>query len=177
MAITPDIVSATAAVVSAIGGAFAAWAAFRSAGSARVAQQAAADSERRASLRQIATTASEVLIEAQRVESRGHDLKSAYRSLFVIAGSGGGSRQALYDTAVDEKLKEAQGLADSAKVFSSSPRSLEDAPPDEIDRVQLKLSTALTKVRALREDIEREFTSAEGQSAAFRDKALLGFMP
>ena len=74
---TPEVVSTVAAIVSAIGGAFAALAAFRSADSARVAQQAAVAAELRAALRQIGTTATEMLIEAERIASRGNDLKIA----------------------------------------------------------------------------------------------------
>ncbi len=51
---TGDDVSVIAAVVSAIGGAFAAVAAFRSAGFASAAQRVVEEAERRASLRALA---------------------------------------------------------------------------------------------------------------------------
>ena len=173
---TPEIVSAAAAVVSAVGGAFAAMAAFRSAESARVAQQAAATAEHRAALRQIGITATEVLIEAERITSRSNDLKLAYRTLFVFAGASGGSRQNLYDSAVDEKLKHASELSDYAKLFVAAYGKLDNAPPEETDRVQVRLSNTLTEIRALREDLERELSGVEGQSATYRDKAIKGAM-
>lgn len=174
MATTAEIVSATSAVVSAIGGAFAAWAAFRSADSARVAQQAAKDTEHSASLRQIAVTASEVIIEAQRVDSRGGDLKRAYRTLFAFAGANSNSRLERYDVAIDEKIKIAANIKHHAKLFTSWPGSLEKAPSEEFDRVQILLSTNLNELGALREGIEREFSSVEGQSSTYRDKVIRG---
>lgn len=172
---TPEIVSAAAAVVSAVGGAFAALAAFRSAESARVAQQAAAAVEHRAALRQIGTTATEVLIEVERIASRGNDLKIAYQTLFTFAGRSGGSRKNL-DSAVDEKLKHASELGDYAKLFTTAAEKLDGTPPEETDRIQVRLSNTLTEIRALREDLEHELSGVEGQSVTYRDKAIKGAM-
>lgn len=173
---TPEVVSAAAAVVSAIGGAFAAFAAFRSAKSARVALKAAAAAEHRAALRQIGTTATEVLIEAERVAARGSGLKIAYRTLFTFAGQFGGSRQNLYDSAIDEKLKHASELGDYAKLFTTAAEKLEGTPPEEADRVQARLSSTLTEIRAFREDLERELAGVEAESATYRDKVIKGSM-
>lgn len=171
-----EVVSAVAAVVSAVGGAFAAMAAFRSAESARVAQKAAAAVEHRAALRQIGTTATEVLIEAERITSRGSDLKIAYRTLFTFAGQSNGSRRNIYDAAVDEKLKHASELGDYAKLFTAAAEKLDGNPAEETDRVQVRLSNTLTEVRALHEDLERELSGVEGQSAVFRDNVIKGAM-
>ena len=173
---TPEVISAAAAVVSAVGGAFAALAAFRSAESARVTQQAATAAEHRAALRQIGTTATEVLIEAERIASRGSDLKIAYRTLFTFAGQSNGSRRNIYDATVDEKLKHASELGDYAKLFTAAAEKLDGTPPEETDRVQVRLSNTLTEIRALREDIERALSGVEGQSAAYRDKVIKGAM-
>ncbi len=172
--VTPEVISAAAAVASAVGGAFAAFAAFRSAESARVAQQVAAAAEQRAAVRQIGTTATEVIIEAERIASRCCDLKIAYRTLFTFAGQSNGSRQKIYDAAVDEKLSHASELGDYAKLFTAAAEKLDGTPPEETDRVQVRLSNALTKIRALREDLERELSGVEGQSATYRDKAIKG---
>ena len=171
---TQEVISSAAAVLSAVGGAFAAFAAFRSAESARISQQAAAAAEQRAALRQIGTTATEVLIEAERIASRGCDLKIAYRTLFTFAGQSNGSRQKIYDAAADEKLKHASKLADYAKLFTAAAEKLDGTPPEETDRVQVRLSNALMKIRALREDLERELSCVEGQSATYRDKVIKG---
>lgn len=165
----PELVSAAAAVVSAIGGTLATLAAFRSAETARVTQKAAAAAEHRAALRQIGTTATEILIELKRITTRGNDLKSGYRVLFTTAGQVGSSRKNLYDASVDEKLMLASQLADYAKLFTAANTKLDSTPPEETDRVHVRLSNILTEVRALREDLERELSSVEAQSAVFGD--------
>lgn len=173
---SPEIVSAAAAVVSAVGGAFAAFAASRSAKSAQIAQEAAAAAEHRAALRQIGVTATEILIETGRITARANALKSAYRSLAILAGQYGGSRQQLWESAIDEKLKHASELSKYAKSFASTSGKLDHAPPEETDRVQVRLTNTLSETRALREDLERELFGVEGQSAAYRDKAIMGSM-
>lgn len=81
-----EVVSAIAAVASAVGTVLATWAAFRSAGSAQLAQQAAAEAERRFAFRQLCLTAGEVIVEFRRVESRAVDAKQAYTTLFAFSG-------------------------------------------------------------------------------------------
>jgi hypothetical protein len=169
---SPELVSAGAAVVSAVGGAFAAFAAFRSAASARAAQEAAAATEKRTVLRQVAITANDVLVEVERVESRSLVLKQGYRSLFTFGGSSGGSREALYLKAVDEKVASVQALASIAKPFVSGGSDLANATLEEINENEIKLTQALSQVRATREDLEREHASVEGQCATYRENAI-----
>ncbi|MFI3120718.1 MAG: hypothetical protein QX203_12155 [Methylococcaceae bacterium] len=173
---SPEIVSAAAAVVSAVGGAFAALAAFRSADSARVTQRAAEAAEHRVALRQIGTTATEVFIEKERITSRGTNLKMAYQTLFAFAGQLGGSRKNFYESAVDEKVQHASKLGEYAKLFTTAAEKLDGTPPEETDRVQVRLSNSLTEIRALREDLERELSGVEGQSATYRENAIKGTM-
>ncbi len=163
MTTTVEVISVGAAAVSAIGGALAAWAAHRSAVSAQEAQTAAFDAERRAGLRQIGQIASELLLEGRRVESRANETKLAYQTLFAFSGSTGGSRQKLYISQVDEKLKGAEKRIEYAKLFAPEPAKLKTIPLDEIDRVQTNVLATLTEVRALREDFEREYAGVEAQ--------------
>lgn len=174
MADPAAVISAVAAVVSAVGGAFAAVAAFRSAASAREAHDAVQISEKRAALRELAVTASEVLIEARRAESRGGELKLSYRTLFTFGGSSGGSRESLHLAEVDKKIAEVTKLSEYAKPFASGPDSLMNGPLDEISNREMKIAQVLTQVRAIREDLEREHTSVEGQCTTYREKAIRG---
>lgn len=169
---TSELLSLAAAVVSAVGGAFSAWAAFRSAGSARLAQEEAARAERRAALRRVSETAGLVVSEVERIKARGPLLQLNYRSLFALSGSAGGSRSNVYIEAVDEKVKKAITLADDASLFAGEAKSLEDATLEEIDRVQVRLSNSLATVRGVREDLEREESSVEAQSAQLREQRL-----
>jgi len=92
--------------------------------------------------------------------------------LAVFSGSVGNSRIDLYLSAVSEKTKRAGELSSHAQLFSGNTGSLERVPLEEIDRVHMSLSTALTEVRALREDLEREHAFVDGQCAVYRDKVV-----
>lgn len=174
MTSTVEVISVGAAAISAIGGAFAAWAAHRSAVSAQEAQAAAFDAERRAGLRQIGQTASELILEGRRVESRANETKLAYETLFAFSGGTGGSRKNLYISQIDEKLKGAAKHIENAKLFAPELSKLKAVPLDEIDRVQTNLLSALTEVCALREDLEREYAGVEAQCAMYRQNVITG---
>lgn len=168
------VISAIAAAVSAIGGVFATVAAFRSAASARDAQEAAQASEKRAALRQLTVTANEVLVEARRVESRGAELKLSYRTLFTFAGSSGGSRESSHLAEVERKLAEVTTLSERAKPFPTEQEGLLNGPLEEISVRETAMAQILTQFRAIREDLERERGSVEGQCTTYREKAIRG---
>jgi dsDNA-specific endonuclease/ATPase MutS2 len=174
MAEPVSVISVVAAAVSAIASAFAAVAAFRSAASARTARDAADKAEKRAALRQLALAANEVLVEARRAESRAAELKLAYRTLFTFGGSSGGSREVLYLAEVDKRLAEIAKLSEAAKPFTSGQEGLINGPLEEIGGRETKVTQTLTQVRAIREDLEREHASVEGQCATYRELALRG---
>lgn len=168
------VISAIAAVVSVVGGGFAAVAAFRSAGSARDAREDAQVSEKRTALRQLTVTANEVLVEARRTESRGAELKLAYRTLAAFSGNSSGSREGLYLVETDKKLAEVTKLSEYAKPFAPGQDGLMNGPVDEIGSRETKMAQVLTQVRAIREDLEREHASVEGQCTTYREKAIQG---
>ena len=172
MASSPELVSAVAAVVSAVGGACAAWAAFRSADSARASQRSAEDAERRASLRQIAVSSSEIITEAKRVESRAAETKLSYNALAVFSGSVGNSAIGARQAEVDAKVLRAAALSSHAKLFVDRAVTLSQAPTEELDRVQFQESAALIQVRALREDLELELSGLQAQLGERREDML-----
>jgi hypothetical protein len=174
MADPAAVVSALAAVLSAIGGAVAAIAAFRSAGSARDAREAAQVSEKRSALRQLTVTANEVLVEVWRVESRAAELKLSYRTLSTFEGSFGGSRETLYLGEVDRKVATIVNVSEAAKPFASGQDHLMNGPVEEIAAREIKISQLLTEARAIREDLEREHASVQVQCATYREKAIQG---
>ena len=171
---SPEFISVVAAVVSAVGGAFAAVAAFRSATSARQAQAAAEKSQKSGTLRQLAIAANEVLVEARRAEARTAELKLRYGELFAFAGTTGSSSEGLYLSEVDKKLAEVAQLSDYATPFTSDLSQLANGPLDEISNRETILAQTLTRVRAIREDLEREQASIEADFAALRERALRG---
>lgn len=169
---TPEVVSAIAAVVSAIGGGFAAVAAFRSADSAREAQRAADETERRFLLRQVALTAKEVVLEADRTSSAAAITLRSYDDLSVFSGAVGGSRHQLVKDALAEKSQRAKAIGKEGEIFDVWPSSLENAPAAEIDRVLTKLLGLLLEAKGMREDLERERADVERQCDAYRKRVI-----
>lgn len=165
-----DAISTIAAAVSAVGGAFAAIAAFRSASAAREAQVSALSSASRAALREIALTATEIVVEGKRLDDRAKQLKVAYRSLFTMAGRSGRGGQ--FDAAIDEKVQRASELSTHAKLFVEPVEKLRGAPSEEYDRITVRLTSALAEIRALREDLEQSLSHVEEQITPLRERAL-----
>lgn len=169
---TAEIVSALAAVLSAIGGGFAAVAAFRSADSARKAQSSADETERRAVLRQVVLTGKDIELEAKRCIDAVTLTSRSYTDLASFTGTLGGSRYQLKKDALEEKGKRAEMIESEGKLFGTWPSNLERAPLGEIDRVLTKLLALLSEVKGMREDLERDRADVERQCDAYRNKAI-----
>ena len=169
MATTLEFLSVSAALVSAVGGAFAAWAAFRSARSAQAAQDSAERSERRASVRELVSIANAVLIDAQRVASLANEVRQTNHSLAIMSGMSASSRLNLLTAELDKKLAHVTEQAEHAKLYASIPNSLEHAPSEEIDRVHLRLSASSKAIQSAIQDLVREHAIAESQCAERRE--------
>jgi hypothetical protein len=170
--ITAELVSAAAAVLSAAASVFSIRAAFRSADSAHAAQRSADEVARRNALLTVARTAADVLAEFQRVESRSKEATRGYDTLgaFSCSYEHTGINEA--KTNVASLQARAQELAEYAKLWTDPAAKLRDTPPEEIDRVQLKLSAQLSEITAVREELDRTVTSVEAQKAPFVQRAL-----
>lgn len=171
---TNSTVQIFSAVVSAIGVVLSAFAAFRSASSARQAQRTVAEAERRASLRQVALTATEVLVEFRRAQARGNEAKRAYGGLAAFSRNTGSDRQVMYVQAIEDKIQGLVPRADNAKLFAFQSEKLLLVPMADIERVQTDLSNSLTEIRALREDLEREHALVHAQCEVYRERAIRG---
>ena len=170
----PELVSAVAAVVSAIGGAFAAVAAFRADDSARKAQSSADETERRAVLRQVVLTGKDIELEANRCVDAAALAGRSHKVLAIFAGGLGGSRHQLVKDALAEKTKRAEAIEGEGKLFGTWPSTLESAPLGEIDRVLTKLLALLSEARGMRDDLERGRADVERQCDAYRNKVIGG---
>ena len=171
---TPELVSALAAVISAVFGGFAAVAAFRSADSARKAHLSADEAERRAVLRQLILTAKDIELEANRCVDVAELAGRSHRGLANFAGGLGGSRHPLAKDALTEKTKRAEVIGSEGKLFATWPSNLETAPLGEIDRVLTKLLALLSEAKAMRDDLERGRADVERQCDAYRNKVIGG---
>ena len=169
MASVVEVLSVTASAVSAAGGAFAAWAALQSSRSASKAQATADAMETRVALRDVALAAGEIQVEARRAQSRAELLKGSYGTLFILSGSFGNSRQAIYSAEVEKKADRIAQLVEDAKKFDYGATSLRQATIDDILRVQMRLSNSIKEVRGLREELDREHDQIESQCAERRE--------
>jgi hypothetical protein len=169
-----ELVSSLAAVVSAIGGAFAAIAAFRSADSASKAQFSADEAERRAVLRQVVLAGKDIELEAKRCADAAELAGRSHKNLAIFEGGLGGSRHGLVKNALAEKLKRAEAIEGEGRLFGTWPSTLESAPLSDIDRVLTKLLALLSEAKGMRDALERDRADAERQCDVYRTKAIGG---
>lgn len=167
-----EIASAIAAVVSAVGGAFAAVAAFRSADSAREAAHSAEDSNRRARLRQVSSTAAAILVAALGIKSRASELIFEYKSAEVFSGSAGNSSlQKLKENTLELQAK-AEPFVIDACLFVNGATQLAKSPEEEIDRIWVRLNGNLQILQTIRDELDRKYTAMATQNLQHRESAL-----
>jgi hypothetical protein len=167
-----EIASAVAAVVSAIGGAFAAVAAFRSAASARDATRQAEESERRALLREVSTAAASIQAVVLGVSSRGQELLLEYRSAEVFSGSADHSALPKLRESTENLIEKARSFVEDAQLFSGGAKSLSDAPVEEVERVRTRLTENLTLVQVIREELDRKYLDMASKNMQHRQVIL-----
>lgn len=167
-----EIATAIAAVVSAVGGAFAAIAAFRSADSAREAARSAEDSNRRARLREVSSTAASILVAVLGIKSRASELIVEYKSAEVFSGSAGNSSlQKLKENTLELQAKAESFVAD-ASLFVNGATQLAKAPEEELDRIWIRLSRNLQVLQTIRDELDRKYTAMATQNLQHREFAL-----
>lgn len=172
-----EISTAIAAVVSAVGGAFAAVAAFRSAGAAREAARSAEDTNRRAMLREVSSAAASILVAVLGVKSRGTELIIEYNSAEVFSGSAGNSSlQKLRENTLELQAKAESYVAD-AGLFVNGATQLAASPAEDIDRILVRLSGNLQIIQTIRDELDRKYTSMASQNAQHREVALQSRVP
>ena len=167
-----EIATAIAAVVSAVGGAFAAVAAFQSADSAREAARSAEDSNRRARLREVSSTAASILVAVLGIKSRASELIVEYTSAEVFSGSAGNSSlKKLKENTLELQTKAESFVAD-ASLFVNGATQLAKSPEDEVDRIWVRLSGNLQVLQTIRDELDRKYTSMATQNLQHREIAL-----
>ncbi len=166
------IISAIAAVISAIGGGIACVAAFKSAKHAKDTFDSGQLSEKRMLLRQLAVTAHEVTVEVDRIKWVAQGLTMSYKTLFIFAGQPNSSRQNLYEQEIDSKLKDAEDLLVKAKPFATFQEPLLNGPLEEINSREIAIAQALIRAKSIREKLEEEHRSIEAQNQTRRELAL-----
>lgn len=167
-----EISAAIAAVVSAVGSAFAAVAAFRSADSAREAARSAEDINRRARLREVSFTAASILVAVLGIKSRGTELIVEYKSAEAFSGSAGNSSlQKLKENTMELQAKAESFVAD-ASLFANGATQLAKLSEEEIDRIWVRLSGNLQLLQTIRDEFDRKYTAMATQNLQHREIAL-----
>lgn len=166
------IISAIAALLSAVGGGVACIAAFRSAKHAKDTFDSAHLAEKRSVLRQLSVTAHEIGIEVDRIKWVAQGLKVSYQTLFTFSRQLGGSRQQLYQQEIEAKLQEAERLLKIASPFTTFQEKLLNGPLEEISSREISVSQAAMQARALREKLEEEHRAIETQNQTHRERTL-----
>jgi len=172
LATLQDIAVAVAAVVSAIGGCAGALAAFRSARSASEAALSAKESAHRATLREISSTASTIVLEVARVRARAIELDAAYQTATAFSGSFGHSAYEERRRNAAAFSERASTFGEGAALFTGGARSLAQALPEELDRVLLRLIENLATVRALHDEVDRKHSEVSSENAEERARRL-----
>lgn len=167
-----EIASAIAAVVSAVGGAYAAVAAFRSAAAAQQAAASLAASEKRALLREVSSLAATIQETVLGLSSRGKELLLEYRSAEVFSGSVGNSALLELARSTQTLIEKAESFVPDAQLFSGGAKPLCNAPPDEVERVRVRLSENLGMVRVIREELDRKHSAMAARNLQSRRIAL-----
>ena len=167
-----EIASAIAAVVSAVGGSAAAIAAFRSAASAKQAATSAEDGERRATLREVSSAATAISLEVMNLRSRAAELEVEYQSARLFSGSVAHSGIDKLRTSTAELVECVSPLASNAELFAGGAKSLKQATAEEIDRLLIRLSEDLAKVRANRQELDRKYDAVRAENSNLRVSLL-----
>lgn len=167
-----EVANFVVAFLGAAGGFAGAIAAFRSAGSARDAARSVEEISRRAALREVSAAASSVLLEAESVRLRSAELDTQYQVATAFSGSAEHSGYRELRESAAASATAAATFASDAALFTGGAKSLAQAPPDEVDRVLIRLSEALAKVRALRDELDRKHAEVSNANGAERERRL-----
>ena len=163
-----DVISAIAAVAAAVVSIVAVAIAARSARAAEASAKAATATLRRGAVRELINLCHDVLAENLRIIDLGPTLKSEYTSLFVLAGTSGGSRETTLKATLAQDLAAAEDLSREAVTLGDDLGKLHSTSDEDIDQMSTRLIRARTRLRAIRESIELELSQARADADQLR---------
>ncbi|MCP4487634.1 MAG: hypothetical protein GY820_10015 [Gammaproteobacteria bacterium] len=169
---TISALTAVASLIGALGGLFAAIAAFRSAGTAKASAAQALAVEKRSQVRDLSNLSNSVLAETMRVDDIANKLKTAYQTLAVFAGASGGSRIKLHTDAVETKQREIGPIQDRAREYAENWQQNRKLGEEELTTHLAEIEGYLIQVRRVKEKLLQELESVEEQNKTYRDKAI-----
>jgi hypothetical protein len=165
-----EVTTAVAAIVSAVGGCAAAIAAFKSAHSARDAASSANNAIHRSALREVSAAANSVVIEVTRLQAHAVELDTQYQAASMFSGSFQHSGFEELQQSASELATSASRYASDAALFTGGAKSLDSAPPEEVDRVLIRMTESMAAVRAIHDEITRKFEQVSAVNAEIRTR-------
>lgn len=166
-----DALAILAAVVSAIGTAFAAAAASRSAGAARASAKHATDLEHRTLVRDVLEAAASITRDAARAKSIADALPGRYKALQGIAGSGGGSNERDAIAKVGTKAAAIEASAQRARDVGNDYTKLYKASADDLSNTLAALIADQVSARALLDDLMTDQSTVAADTARAAEHA------
>jgi hypothetical protein len=166
---TADIISAIAAVVSAAGGCFAAWAAYRSATHARATSVHAQDAERRLAASALLGTAQTVRSDIALAESLVETYLGELTANEVFTGNRGHSRGAEMRAKISAELESLKLIEPQLETIRAGNHSLHTASIADISSHPAQVEEFATRARRVCDDLGRRLGSVTAQNRAYRD--------
>ncbi len=163
-----------AGLIGAVGGLFAAIAAFISAKTAKQASDHAAAIEKRAQVRELSGTANEIIAETLRIDGLAAKCKMQLKSLFSFSGGTNSSRQKVLEEAIEAKQKSIGPIQSRAREISESRSDHKNKSEDEMNTIQSELDNDLIQVSRIKEELQEELASYEAKILIHQEKVIKG---
>lgn len=133
----------------------------------------ALENDFRASVREIAMTADQILLERDLTKKKGDRLRGALRDLATFSGHiGNSSRFDVAMESVERRVTMAEELASKARAFQEPDRMLDRSDPDTVNMLRVAFIAEMGRVRAIREELDDEYVGIEKQNAEYRQQVL-----
>jgi hypothetical protein len=168
---TTNIV-AIASLIGALGSAFAAIAAFRSAGIAKSATDHASAIEKRTQVREVVRIGNEVIAETIRIDALAAKCILSFRTLATFSGATGGSIESVHIKALEEKRKSMGPVQDRALEVIESYASIQKESGEHINGLLSELDNYLIHTRRVKEEIQEQYADLEDQNRIHREKVI-----
>lgn len=147
-------------------------AAFKSAQSAKAAQDALIQEQARAARHEVSTLAAGCSFEYKRVLYLGNVIDVIDRHTAVMVGAVGGSRHQMVRDGLAKRMAEAKKLIEPAARCIDDPNSIALLSVSDTDVLRFNLTQSLSALRAIADEIDRDSRSREAQLMQLRDDAM-----
>ena len=117
-------------------------------------------------------SAHRVLSEAVEIGKLIEELKTEHRTLAYASGQAGSSREKLLIQRADAKYKEVSQLEEEASELLEGRVRMGSASDQELTELLSRLDRHVVHIVRIKEQLEREFTAATGETRMFRERRM-----